>query len=76
MEQFLTGGGLQILAKLQFNSLEDVFVILPHNYSLHFTTSQIVNINNKTLYIDCVLMDYTCEGFPVLEFIYTGGAIA
>jgi hypothetical protein len=73
MEQFLMGGGLQILAKLRFNSVEDVFVILPYNYSPHFTTSQIVNINNKTLYNDNVLPDIH-EGFPVLAFIYAGDA--
>jgi hypothetical protein len=74
MEQFLMGGGLQILVKLRFNSVKDVFVVLPHNYSPCFTTSQIAGINNKTLYIDCILLDYTRECFPVLEFIFAGGA--
>jgi len=73
MEQFRTGGGLQLLVKLWFNLGKDVFIVLPHNYSPHFTTSYIAYVNNKSLYIDCVLLDYTREGFPVLEFIYLGG---
>jgi hypothetical protein len=45
----------------------------PPNYSPHFTSFQINLINNKSLYIDLVLLDYTWEGFLAIEFIFAEG---
>jgi hypothetical protein len=73
LEKIMTPKGLQLLVKLRVNSWKDVFFILPPIYSSHFTLSQIIMINNNTMYIDLVLLDYTREGFFLMEFIFAGG---
>jgi hypothetical protein len=65
--------GVRLQVKLQFSSAKDDFFTLPPNYTRHITAAQISLINNESLFIDLVLVDYTREGFPYLEFIYAGG---
>ena len=48
IEKFRTVDGQQTLIKLLFNSRRDAFVILPEDFSLAFTSSQMARINSKT----------------------------
>jgi len=72
MEKFRTVDGLELLVKLWFDSVKDLFVILPPDFSHNFTTSQMTLINNKSMYIDLILLDFR-DGFPIPQFIYAGG---
>jgi len=56
IEKFRTVDGQQTLIKLWFNLRRDTFVILPEDFSLAFTSSQMARINNKTLYIKLILL--------------------
>jgi len=73
MEKFRTFDGLQLLVKLWFDSVKDVFVILPPDFSPNFTISQRAKVNNKSIYIDFILLGFTRDDFPILQFIYAGG---
>jgi len=75
IEKFRTVDGQQTLIKLWFHSRRDAFVILPEDYSLTFTSSQMARINNKSLYINLILLGFTHLGRPILQFQCAGGAV-
>jgi len=73
IEKFRTVDGQQTLIKLWFDSRRDAFVILPEDFSLQFTSSQMARINCKTLYIKLILLGFSNSGKPILQFQYAGG---
>jgi hypothetical protein len=59
IEKFRAVDGQQTFIKLWFNSRRDTLVILPADFSLSFTFSQIARINNKKLHEINITRVYT-----------------
>ena len=54
MEKIRTVDGLELLVKLMFDSVKDIFIILPADFGHNFTTTQMTLMNRKSMYIDLI----------------------
>ena len=68
-----TFDGPQLVARLWFNWLQDVYVILPQHFEIRFGANYLRLLNNPRLVCNLVYRGRTRSGTPIFEFEYAGG---
>ena len=71
--QHITFDRPQLVARLRFSGLQDVYVILPQHFAIRFGANYLRLLNNPRLVCNLVYRGRTRSGTPIFEFEYAGG---
>ena len=71
--QHITFERPQLVARLRFSGLQDVYVILPQHFAIRFGADYLRLLNNPRLVCNLVYWGRTRSGTPIFEFEYAGG---